>query len=330
MNAPVVTVGIISCNRLNYLRATIESARECIQYPNLQWIVVDNASTEPGLIDYLKSLDFIDKLILRKERSPQTEHTTAMNDLVKNAEGEAMFIWPEDVQFITKGDWLIDYIDILQRNKWIGSLCINALRGQTIRKTFGLEKYKFFRMFLYDLKRFGVNYRRQNTIKSSRGMSFLSMGWREEGVIGSGIPSLTRVDTWKELGEWQSPGARKGLVDSSGGGETDMLMRWHRSQMNNHRVIPCLPVAADIINDDIGCKAKVRGDIRYGNYTKPKNGKYYYQLHDEKEYEKLKFINKPKEFERFVKPNGFDLPLDSNGVLIKSSINETYNSPVNV
>ena len=85
---PKVTVGIISCNRLEYLRATLESAKECIDYPNLEFIVVDNASVEPGLVDYLKGIDWIDRLILNKERSPQTEHTTAMNSIIEYATGE--------------------------------------------------------------------------------------------------------------------------------------------------------------------------------------------------------------------------------------------------
>jgi hypothetical protein len=39
---PRVTFGLLSWNRLHYLRATLESARRCLQYPNLEWIVVDN------------------------------------------------------------------------------------------------------------------------------------------------------------------------------------------------------------------------------------------------------------------------------------------------
>ena len=96
MKLPKLTIGIISCNRLNYLKATLNSARQCIKYPDIQWIVIDNASVEKGLHDYLHSQGYIDKLIIRERRSPQTEHTNAMNDLVKYAEGDALIIWPED------------------------------------------------------------------------------------------------------------------------------------------------------------------------------------------------------------------------------------------
>ena len=49
MSAPLVTIGVVSYNRLHYLRALMESARECAQYPRVQWILVDGNSVEPGL-----------------------------------------------------------------------------------------------------------------------------------------------------------------------------------------------------------------------------------------------------------------------------------------
>ena len=54
MSLPLVTVGVVSYNRLHYLRALIASARRCIDYPALQWILVDGASVEPGLREYLE------------------------------------------------------------------------------------------------------------------------------------------------------------------------------------------------------------------------------------------------------------------------------------
>lgn len=44
---PKVTFAILSWNRLHYLKATLESALECIQYPNLEWIVSDKDSDMP-------------------------------------------------------------------------------------------------------------------------------------------------------------------------------------------------------------------------------------------------------------------------------------------
>ena len=35
-DSPLVTIGVISFNRLHYLRCLLESARECIDYPTLE------------------------------------------------------------------------------------------------------------------------------------------------------------------------------------------------------------------------------------------------------------------------------------------------------
>ena len=51
---PLVSIAVISFNRLKYLKATLESLHQCVQYPYVQWIVVDGDSQEAGLQTYLK------------------------------------------------------------------------------------------------------------------------------------------------------------------------------------------------------------------------------------------------------------------------------------
>ena len=67
-----LSIGIISCNRLKYLKGLLKSL-ECLKPLNLQLksdieiILVDNGSTEKGLIEYLNSMKsegLIDKLII--------------------------------------------------------------------------------------------------------------------------------------------------------------------------------------------------------------------------------------------------------------------------
>ena len=80
-------------------------------------------------------------------------------------------------------------------------------------------------------------------------------------------------------------------------------------------------VAADIITDPIGSKAKVRGNKRYGLYSLPKNKTIYYEITtlDKKDYIKNKF---PKNFEENVVSTGIKIPFDKEGNLIKAqSIN---------
>ncbi len=80
------------------------------------------------------------------------------------------------------------------------------------------------------------------------------------------------------------------------------------------------PVAADIINDDKGTKAKVRRGKRYGIYTPPAKGDFYYEICEEGELPASE-DGMPLSFEGFVKPIGFELPVDENGDLRKASIN---------
>lgn len=184
MNKPsLLTIGILSWNRLNYLRATLESAKRCIQYPNIQWIVLDNYSTEPGLAEYLKSLAWIDELIFM-----QSSHVAAMNEIVARAKGDVLLLWPEDVQFVVEGDWMRDCIEILLKDYSIGALSLNFHRRQTIEYIWGRQRFNkngILRMWK-DLKRYGANFRLQKKI-------FLQMGIQCERLVGKKMESLVQV-----------------------------------------------------------------------------------------------------------------------------------------
>jgi hypothetical protein len=318
---PLLTVGIISCNRFHYLRATLESAHSCIQYPRVQWIVVDNASVEPGLRDYLNQIDWIDELILRDKRSPQTEHVEAMNEIVARAQGDLVLIWPEDVQFIVKGDWMTDCVEILMAYPLIGSMGLNCLRKITIQSLWTWRRWLTWKGWAKEIIRRGFDVRRQRVVYSSLGFAVRTHGWTKPGIIGSGIPSLTRTEVWRTLGPWRTPGARPGLVDSSGGGETEMLQRYESSGLVLQRAQPILPVAADIVTDPTGTKAKVRGNKRYGVYMPPPEGGFYYQIHKQQDVHHLASRSLPISFEELVKPLGYSLTFDNAGNLLKSSIN---------
>ena len=108
---PKVTIGILSWNRFHYLKATIESAKMCILYPNLEWIIIDNMSIEKGLKEYINKQKGIDLKIFKKQT-----HADAMNELVRKSSGKYILIWPEDIQFVKKGDWLKETVEILETN----------------------------------------------------------------------------------------------------------------------------------------------------------------------------------------------------------------------
>ena len=320
---PLLTIGILSWNRLHYLRATLESAHRCIQYPNIQWIVVDNCSTEPGLAEYLKSLSWVNELIFLK-----SDHVTAMNEIISRTKGEILLLWPDDMQFIVEGDWMVDCVEVLLQNKWIGSMGLNCLRRSTIQRIWGNQpvSLKSLKAVWKEIKHYGVNFRFQKQIYSSRNAAFYTYGWKEDGIIGAGITSLSRIDVWKTLGPWRAH-TDGNLIDSSRGGETEMLDRWHQMKIPWQRVLPALSVSADIITDPTGTKAKVRKNVRYGIYEPSKGGSYY-QIYEQQKILDSFALSLPTAFEDFVKPIGFDLPVDQNGNLLKNSINTEISTSI--
>ncbi len=312
-----MTVAVISYNRVHYLRATLESAHRCIHYPRVQWIVVD-ASVEAGLRDYLYSLDWIDDLILQDSHAT---HIDAMNEAVSRARGDVVLIWPDDMQFIVEGDWMADCVEILMAYRWIGSMALNCLRRVTVRALWSWRRLLRWREWARELRQYGTSFRRQRTVCSSRGFAVRTCGWTKPGIVGSGIPSLTRTEVWRTLGPWKTSNTTSRLEDSSRGGEEEMLARWASSRLVLQRAQPILPVAADIVTDPTGSKAKVRGGKRYGFYMSAPEGTFYYQIYRQADVQRLSSRRVPVAFEEFVKPLGYSLPLDSEGNLLKDSFN---------
>jgi len=311
---PLVTIAFLSWNRLHYLKATVETARECIQYPRLEWVISDNESEEPGLREYIETLDWIDLKICRTQG-----HAEAMNELISLATGKYIMIWPEDVQFVKKGTWLTDIVDILENNPWVGSVGINYLPKVTNRRLFTMKRWLSWRLILKELFYFGRKFRFPRRLCSSRGFELRTLGHLWPGICGSGIPTLTRTEIWRQIGGWQSREKRssQNLLDSSLGAEADMVQRFYeRGWVLQQAVLSC-PVAADIVTDPIGSKAKVRGGKRYGVYMPPPNGLYYYEINEENISD---FTPRalPQPFEETVTPIGFSLPMDNEGNLLKA------------
>jgi glycosyltransferase involved in cell wall biosynthesis len=311
---PLVTIAFLSWNRLHYLKATVESARECIQYPRLEWIISDNKSEEPGLREYIKNLDWVDLKIFRTQG-----HAEAMNELISLATGKYVMIWPEDVQFVKKGAWLTDIVDILENNPWVGSVGINYLRKITNRRLFTMERWLAWRLLLKELFYFGHKFRFPARLRSSRGFEIRTLGHLWPGICGSGIPTLTRTEIWRRMGGWRVREERntKNLLDSSLGAEADMVQRFYERGEALQQAVLSRPVAADIVTDPIGSKAKVRGGKRYGVYLPPPNGLFYYQIGEEDPSNTISPAL-PLSFEACVTPLGFSLPLDGEGNLLKA------------
>ncbi len=319
---PKVTFGLLSYNRLHYLKATLLSARECIQYPEIEWIVSDNCSQEPGLQDFLDNQTWLD-LCIRKEQT----HAEAMNELVEKATGKYIFIWPEDVQFVIKGDWLIDLVEILEQHPEVGSVGLNAVRKCTLQEYFFPGVKRRLHWLKNDLACF-KKVRTQKVFSSSRGFQLMTLGGATSGVCGSGIPTLTRTDIWKELGPWKFKREGASIIDSSLGAEDDMVMRFFGHGSPWQMGILQTPVAADIITDPTGCKAKVRGNFRFGVYMPAPEAPFYYEIRDQEHFQSIPG-DFPLSFFEVTSPVGFEIPKDSNGDHVKSALNTSVVYDIN-
>ena len=309
---PLVTIGVVSYNRLLYLRAMLESARECITYPSVQWVVVDGCSTEPGLREYLEGLDFLDRL----EFVESGLLADALNRIVELADGDVLLTVPEDVQFIVRGAWLADLAELVLEHPRVGHVCIDAQRRSTLRTQF-LEAYIRVRGHRLGLP-FRRRYRRLRTVS---GMEFLGYG-RTAPAINAGGMSFSRTEIWRRLGPWRTTMELQLTNDAGLGTETEMLRRHASSGPKLERFLMRVPVLAQMVTDPRGATAKIRsGNRRYGRYAPPPTGRLYYRVWElDEALARFGACDPAAPFEEIVEPLGFELPIDSAGNLLKVSV----------
>jgi glycosyltransferase involved in cell wall biosynthesis len=130
---PLISVCILSFNRLDYLKKALGSFMDTCTYPNLEYVVVDNGSVGE-VREYLDSLSYIDKKIYNKENMGMG---FAMNQARHEAAGEYFFNLENDWLFFYRSDWMERGIMMFEKDA----------RGEYIKKKFenlplGLVKYK--------------------------------------------------------------------------------------------------------------------------------------------------------------------------------------------
>lgn len=312
-NSPTITIGVVSYNRLLYLRALLASLRECVEYPSIQWIIVDGNSVEPGLKQYIEKQDFIQHKIFM-----DCTHAQAMSKIVEIAEGEYIMILPEDVQFIRRGPWMSDMVEIVKNDERVGHIVFDAQRRQTIGNLFGPKRLRLLGcdVSLPFIKNKPRRYR------ASNGNVFVGCGRARVPIAPAGIVSFGRTALWRKLGPWGTTASRGNVSnDSSLGAEDYMLEQYRRSGLQLEAFLMEYPVCADIINDPRGTKAKVRGgNRRYGRYEPPVDGELYYKIWKADELPPLPPGHLSACFEGFVVPVHGDLPIDESGNLRKVSV----------
>ena len=314
--SPTLSIGIVSYNRFKYLRVLVDSLRECINFPKVEWLLADGGSVEPGLQDYLKTLDDF------TSRSVDESHADSLNWLIENASGDILMILPEDIQFIRKGNWIQDAVHLLLNRSNAGCVVFDAQRKSTILSQLVYRDYTFMGRRVPGMRARRV----PRTYQGPNGEIFYSAQDSRDGISVAGIMGISRTSLLREIGPFRknTKYLNQPTNDSSLGAEDDMIarVRGHKVWGKLEAYLMKHPAAVDTMTDLRGTKARVRAKSRrYGAYRSPPNGQFYYQLIGEAE----QLPDPPHPFpvwpiELWAKPIGFSLPLDKKGDLRKVSV----------
>lgn len=300
MSQPLVTFGIINCNRLHYLRSCLESLLITTnKYTNKEIIVIDNASVEEGTQEYLDAISthkYISHVIRVKTRDPSNEFAKGLNTVCSLAKGEIIVPLQGDMQFIADG-WLPHYVYYLMNDDRAGCITLDAQRRITHASAIQQEAYTSTNTpsFLYDLNR--------------------------PALAGAG-DVMYRTSVLKQFLPWNENNLHhEGGQDS----ETEFLNRLKSTRHKFKCVIPLIPAAAAIYTDKRGTNARVRGNRRYGDYWAPKHACWYYEMRTYAELTQSKQL--PMCIEDLVTPVGFPKPIDASGGWLKNPIDPNNCQP---
>ena len=301
---PLVSVGIVNCNRLYYLQSCVESFLECTEdYPNKELVVVDNASTEEGTEEYLLDLESRGHRVVRMTaRDPSNEFAKGLNTIVAETTGDYVVMLQGDMQFIVKDGWLGEYVKIYQENPGIGCITFDAQRKVT-------------------------NDRNQMTSPgTSKDGRFKFVADISRPRTSGAADVMYSRNVLNALGPWA---VRNEQHEYTGDSESKMLERIQQIQQQYPdlpwaTVMPVYPVAIAIYTDARGTNARVREYRRYGDYWPPLEGHSYYQIVDVEsvyEIEDYEERNKPYSIEDVAVAAGeWSLPKDSAGAWLKNPL----------
>lgn len=287
MNSFRLTIGITSCNRFKYLKALITSLEEVIEDKDVQLIVVDNASAEEGLQEYLSSLKNVNKLFVRKERNWINDEYIAKNIIIQNAESRYILFLQDDFQFIGNKQTLMNYVDAFSKMQE-QNLDISGVRKSTLAAVIDINDKMIYNDAIF--------WHTRNDHFSTTGL-FKKETFEKNGLYPA---------------EWP-------LDKAYWGRSEDFYHDVLRKTTNKHLTAKShVPLFLTVWNDPRGGYAFIRGDYRYGHYESPKDesGTYYKRL-SENEFNVFMNYSQPVGTVDIAVPLKWSLPKDTSGDLLK-------------
>ena len=135
---PLITVGVLSYNRINDLRGTLDVLTQGTWYPHTEIIVIDNASTD-GSAQMVKA-EFPTVPIITL---PNNAGEVARNIFFRKARGKYFFSFDDD-SFPGAPYTLLRAVEFLEKNQDVHALCFECFQPRSnFRESSFFEKYAF-------------------------------------------------------------------------------------------------------------------------------------------------------------------------------------------
>jgi len=292
----MITIGIVSFNRLKYLKALFASIQN-LDRSNFEVIVVDNGSWEKGLAEFLtfqKQKGYINKLFLRstQERNWINDEYIAKNIVIENCKNDCIVFLQDDLQFIGDEDYLITLCRDFMESKF------QCLEFNGIRKVTNDSKF----------------FNNQNFFSNS-GLRYWISDKSHYQTMG-----IFKKETFDRLGPYPTNWPKEKQYWGRSEDHYDYLVKQVYRDIN----ISChVPAFLGIWNDHRGGYAFFRNDLRYGDYLDPAHESGLY-------YEKFNFNHvisqqnsaKPLSFMDVARPLGWKLTTSLDGDQAKYSQND--------
>ncbi len=139
----MITFAVIHCNRLYYLKNCVRSILEFVTIDDINLLVIDNGSTEPGVSEYLSHLPKAIDVKIFKGRSPNELHR-AMNYAIqysKNIGNKYVNFIQDDYQYLYRcPDLIHKVIEAFESDQKVMQLQTNMVWRRKIDKIGRISK----------------------------------------------------------------------------------------------------------------------------------------------------------------------------------------------
>jgi glycosyltransferase involved in cell wall biosynthesis len=281
-----LTIGVISYNRKKYMSSLLKSLECARDDSEIQVVVVDNGSTEDGLVEMLKSSDVIDDLYLSERKNWINDEYIAKNKITDLCKGGVLFSMQDDRQLLATPKYLKLYAqDLIESG--VPSMGVDAVRRVTVSSRVDPEKC---------------------LVSQKTGCKYWINLNNKVGTTGMFIVGVLR-----EIGPYPVDWP----VEKSYWGRSEDVfneMMWKKFPNKCVSIRSHIPLVAGVWNDPRGGQSFIRGETRYGVYEDAvdDSGLYYKMLTNDN-IDKMMTSKNPLSFVDVCTPIGWDYARDETG-----------------